>query len=142
MIASQSKFRLQFIQKSEKISIQVFRYVFAGGFSFIVDSIVMLFLTEYLHIYYLISTSIGFFVGLIVNYILSIYWVFYKRSINKLYIEIIIFSFIAVIGLLLNGFFVWFFTEYVYFHYFISKIFAAVRVFSWNFSVKKFILFH
>ncbi len=121
---------------------QFFRYLFAGGISFIVDSILMLLMTEYFHIYYLISTSIGFLLGLVVNYILSIYWVFYKRSIDKLYIEIIIFSFIAVIGLFLNGFFVWFFTEYVHFHYFISKIFAAVIVFSWNFSVKKLILFH
>jgi putative flippase GtrA len=47
-----------------------------------------------------------------------------------------------VVGLGLNHFFMWFFTEQVGLLYLISKLISAVLVYLWNFLVRKYALFN
>jgi putative flippase GtrA len=121
--------------------IQLFRYTFVGGVAFIFDFGSLFILTEYFNVYYLISAAIAFLLGLTINYFLSIIWVFEKRSINSKYIEFIVFALIGTIGLALNEFFMWFFTEIVNTHYLFSKLISTVFVYLWNFTIRKFTLF-
>ena len=99
-------------------------------------------LTEYLNIHYLVSAAIAFLLGLTVNYILSIIWVFEKRTIADKRIEFLVFSFIGIVGLGLNEFIMWFFTDILSWYYLLSKIVSTVVVFLWNFFVRKFVLFN
>jgi putative flippase GtrA len=130
-----------FLQSSTKTSIQLLRSLLAGGVAFTIDWSLLFALTEFFHIHYLISSTIGFIFSLLINYFISIIWVFDKRFLNKKRVEFIIFLIIGIIGLLINSFFIWIFTEYANFHYLMSKVFATVIVFSWNFAAKKLILF-
>jgi putative flippase GtrA len=141
MIAYYPGLRSIFLKSSTKTSVQILRSLLAGGVAFAVDWSVLFFLTEIFHIHYLVSSIIGFIFGLSLNYFISISWVFNKRFINKKRAEFIVFSVIGIIGLLVNSLFVWVFTEYAYSHYLMSKVFATVIVFSWNFTAKKLILF-
>ncbi|MBW1971284.1 MAG: GtrA family protein [Deltaproteobacteria bacterium] len=128
-------------RKTNNIFIQLFRYTFVGGFAFIVDFGSLFVLTEFIHIYYLISAAIAFILGLGTNYILSIIWVFDKRIFKNKYIEFMIFGIIGIVGLGLNELFIWFFTEEMHFYYLISKIISTFFVYLWNFFARKFILF-
>ena len=128
-------------RKTNNIFIQLFRYTFVGGFAFIVDFGSLFVLTEFIHIYYLISAAIAFILGLGTNYILSIIWVFDKRIFKNKYIEFMIFGIIGIVGLGLNELFIWFFTEKMHFYYLISKIISTFFVYLWNFFARKFILF-
>lgn len=130
-----------FIDQTDNTFVQLFRYTFVGGTAFIVDFGLLFVLTDFVNIHYLISAAISFLLGLATNYWLSIIWVFNKRILTNKSLEFGIFAFIGIIGLGFNELFIWFFTEYVHFHYLLSKIVSTVFVFLWNFIVRKFILF-
>ncbi|MCK4256407.1 GtrA family protein [candidate division WOR-3 bacterium] len=127
--------------KTDNISIQFFRSIFVGGLAAIVDFGFLYFFTEFVNIYYLTSAALAFILGLTTNYILSIKWVFNRRKFAKKWIEFGIFAVIGIVGLILNELIIWFFTEYVHFHYLLSKVVSTIVVFSWNFLARKFILF-
>jgi putative flippase GtrA len=89
----------------------------------------------------LLSAPFAFLLGLIINYLLSIKWVFDKRNINKKSVEFVIFALVGIVGLLLNQVFIWFFTEIINLYYMLSKIISSGIVFLWNFSLRKYLLF-
>ncbi|HOI41186.1 MAG TPA: GtrA family protein [Methanobacterium sp.] len=128
-------------EQTDKILIQFIRYFVVGGTAFIVDIGSLYIFTEYFGIYYLISASLAFILGLITNYLLSISWVFNKRTLDSKKIEFGVFTLIGIVGLALNGVLIWFFTEYLQIYYMLSKIIAAAIILSWNFAARRFILF-
>jgi len=130
-----------FFNKSDKTSVQLFKYFFVGGIAYTVDFGSLFILTDLVKVHYLISAAIAFTLGLITNYSLSIVWVFSKRTLSNRRLEFIVFSIIGLVGLGLNEVIIWFFTEWIHFHYLISKIFSTVVVFFWNFFARKKILF-
>jgi len=127
--------------QTDNTFIQLFRYTFVGGVAFIVDFSSLFIFTEFLNIYYLISAAIAFLLGLTINYILSIVWVFSKRTFRNKRFEFGIFALIGIVGLGFNELFIWFFTEHIHFHYLLSKIVSTVFVYLWNFFARKSILF-
>lgn len=130
-----------FRYQTDNTLIQLFRYTIVGGFAFIVDFCSLFIFTEFFNVHYLVSAALAFLLGLTTNYILSIIWVFDRRTLSSRWIELGIFAFIGVIGLGFNELFIWFFTEYVHFHYLMSKIVSTVFVYLWNFFARKFTLF-
>lgn len=130
-----------FYNKSDNFLIQLFRYTFVGGVAYICDFSVLWFLTDIVGIHYLLSASFGFLVGLTVNYILSIKWVFSNRVIKDKKMEVVFFAIIGVVGLGLTELFMWVFTDLILFHYLLSKVFSTVITYAWNFLARKFLLF-
>ena len=130
-----------FRDHTNKTRIQLFRYIFVGGAAFLVDFISLFILTQYFGIFYLISAALAFILGLAVNYLLSVRWVFNNRKLEKRSFEFGIFAIIGIVGLALNEFFIWFFTQDIQIFYLYSKILAAVIILFWNFFARKFILF-
>lgn len=126
---------------TDKTRIQFFRYIFVGGVAFLVDFGLLYILTGYFGIFYLISAAIAFILGLITNYILSINWVFNRRTMNNKTAEFSVFAFIGIVGLGLNELLIWFFTAELALFYLISKIIAAIIILFWNFFARKFTLF-
>jgi putative flippase GtrA len=120
---------------------QLYRYAFVGAVAFCFDFGILFALTRFLEIHYLISAGIAFFVGLSVNYALSIKWVFVRRSIQDKRMEFFLFALIGLAGLGLNELFIWYFTEVTHFHYLASKIVSTVFVYLWNFFARKYSLF-
>lgn len=127
--------------QTDRTHIQFFRYIFVGGAAFIVDFISLYVFTDIFGVYYLISAAIAFTLGLIANYMLSISWVFNKRTLDNVWSEFIIFAVIGAIGLGLNELIIWLFTDYVGLFYLVSKIIAAALILFWNFSARKVTLF-
>ena len=130
-----------FKKSTDKTSIQFLRYIFVGGVAFIVDFGSLYVLTDFFTIYYLISAAIAFTLGLITNYLLSISWVFNRRTFDNKKFEFGLFAIIGIIGLILNEVFIWFFTAELGFFYLISKIISAIIILFWNFYARKFTLF-
>lgn len=130
-----------FLQPTNNSLIQLFRYCFVGGFVFIVDAGGLFVLTEYAGIYYLLSATISFILGLVVNYLLSTAWIFKKSKLSNRWTEFLIYSVIGVVGLGLNTLFLWLFTDCLHIYYMLSKIITAALVMLWNFFARKIILF-
>lgn len=112
-----------------------------GGLAFIVDFTTLFTLTSILNVYYLLSAALAFILGLIVNYTISIRWVFYSSKKGSALFQFSIFLITGLIGLGLNEISMYFFTAIVHQRYLISKLLATIIVFFWNFfSRKQFLL--
>lgn len=130
-----------FSGKFSNTVIQLLRYTIVGGLAFIIDFGMLIILTEIFNVNYLISALVGFTLGLIVNYFLSIKWVFNQRNIRKRSVEFLLFTLIGMVGLALNELSIWFLTEVVMLYYMLSKIITTVMVYMWNFFARKYLLF-
>lgn len=127
--------------KTGNTYIQLFRYLLSGGTAFIIDIGVMVLLKEVLGVNYLLASVIGFIVGLIFTYILSIRWIFNERRLANRWNELVIFALIGVVGIGLTWIFMKIFTEILLIYYVISKVLTTIIVSLWNFTAKKLILF-
>lgn len=127
---------------SENVVRQLLLYSVVGGVAFVVDYGSLWVLTEYCHLYYLVSAAIAFILGLGVNYVLSTVFVFTQRKYDNKYLEIIIFSIVGVVGLLFNELLIYIIADCLGLHYMIGKIVSTIVVFFWNFFARKYLLFH
>ena len=121
--------------------VQLFRYTLVGGVAFAVDFSLLVLLTEVYALHYLISAAAGFIAGLTTNYALSISWVFNRRRVSNKRLEFVVFAGIGIIGLGLNEFFIYAFTDWAGIHYIYSKLLTTVMVYLWNFGARKVALF-
>jgi putative flippase GtrA len=128
--------------KTNSTLLQLFRYTFVGGFAFLIDFGTLIILTECFHINYLVSAAIGFTFGLVVNYLLSIRWVFNRRAYDNRILEFLLFGLIGIIGLGLNELFIWILTDLLVIYYVLSKIITTIIVYLWNFFARKVFLFN
>ncbi len=129
------------VDSSSNIVLQLFRYTVAGGSAFIVDFSLLWFLRDKMELPLQLSVIIAYIVGLIITYLLSIFWIFDKRQKGSQVVEFTIFSLIGIIGLGLTSLFMWIFTDLLDVYYMVSKLFTTAIVFIWNFVAKKKILF-
>ena len=114
---------------------EIIRFLIVGLFSFIIDYFGLYILTEYYEINYLLSSSISFSIAVVINYILSVKFVF-KNARNG-YKQISLFILSSVVALFLNQFCMWFFVEIIDIYYMLSKIFTTLIVTIWNYISKK-----
>ena len=126
-----------FREKTNNTFIQFFRYLFVGGIAAVVNIGMLYVFTDILSLYYLLSNVLSFTLGLIVNYLLSKKFVFQEEvSISKTK-EFIIYAIIGVVGLGLDTFLIWIFTDIMKIYYMISKLLSTMIVFIWNFVARK-----
>lgn len=124
---------------------QFLRYFVTGGLAFVVDFGVFSLALYYYEIHYLIANLIGLMAGNVVNYLLSLGWVFSaeKRKMEKhRLLEIVVFVIISLVGVGLNELLMFLLVGYGNFNEMLSKIVAAGIVLIYNFLARKFILFH
>ena len=136
------KFGLYIKGKTNNTNVQLFRYTFVGGFAFMIDFGTLYIFTEYFGIHYLLSAGISFILGLLINYFLSIKWVFNNRTMNNRLLEFFLFSGIGLIGLGLNELFIYILTNILLVYYLLSKIITTLIVYFWNFFARKVMLFN
>lgn len=87
-----------------------------------------------------VAATIGFTLGLFVNYLLSILWVFNQRARSRRF-EMAAFLAIGLIGLGLTDLFIWLMAIEWHFDELLSKLVATGIVFFWNFGARKVLLF-
>ena len=131
-----------FITPTKNGVLQLVRYVFVGGIATVVDWGVLFILTEYAHLYYLVSAIIAFIAGLITNFILSKLLVFKANEARmNAVMEFVSYAIIGVIGLGITELIMFLFTDLWHTHYMISKIVATIIVFAWNYIARKLIVY-
>ncbi len=119
---------------------QFVRYGFVAVAAFIVDFGLLYVFTHNLHLYYLASATLSFSISLVLNYWLSVLWVFSKSAYRR-HVEIGIFVLIGIVGLGLNLIIIWLFTSVLGLFYLKSKLLAVVVVFFWSFTARKYLLY-
>lgn len=130
-----------FVEPTENVLLQLFRYGFVGGAAFVVDYATLFVLTNYVGVQYLWSAAIAFVLGLVANYLLSISWVFRNRGDLSRWQEFLFFAVIGVVGLGFNELIMYACTGLMHIHYMVSKLVSTAIVFFWNFFARKYLLF-
>ncbi len=126
---------------ADSMSIQIFRYFWAGSVAYAVDCSLLATLVEAYGVHYLNAAAIAFLVGNLVSYALNVLWVFDRRTFKRRGTEYLIFVALGIIGVIMNHYCIRFFTEYEHLHYLESKFVAMVVVSIFNFVARKYILF-
>lgn len=125
------------------------RYVVVGGISFLADFGTLtlfeeVFLTGGEKWQIFISTAAGFIVGLAVNYILSLVFVFRaedNKNSGKSVGAFLIFALVGIIGLGITEGLMHLGVNVLHFHYMLTKIVAAGIVLVWNYLGRKILIF-
>ncbi len=132
------------IPSKQHIIGQFLRYFVTGGLAFVVDFGFFAIALYCFDVHYLVANLIGLMGGNVVNYLLSIGWVFsaQKRTMAKhRLLEIIVFVLISLVGMALNEFLMFVFVGLLFLQEMVSKIGAAIIVLLYNFFARKYILF-
>ena len=124
----------------KKLIAQFMKFGIVGVIAFLIDYGLMVALTEFFGVPYLISNTISFTVSVVFNYVASMRFVFERRDDMSRRREFIIFVVLSIIGLILNDLFMWLFVSVWFIDYRIAKIIVTVLVAIWNFVTRKIFL--
>lgn len=148
-ILREKKFGKLFVGDTENTLIQFFRYCFVGGFATVVDWAVsyLLFMFAFHEkaSMAVVANSVSFVCGLIVNYIISTFWIFKNSKVKSRLVEFLGFAAIGLVGLLLTIgitklFEIWLASKTSAFQI-IAKVISTAVAFLWNFFARKILLY-
>jgi len=123
---------------------QFVRYLVTGGFAFVVDFLLYAFCLYELNWHYLVANLVGLVAGLVINYVMSVAWVFSecKRVLeDRKTVEFGVFAIVGIIGVGINELLMLLMVGMLDANEMKSKIVAAILVLMWNFGVRKMVLF-
>ena len=142
------KLKNMFAGETDNTFIQFFRYLFVGGFATVVDWGVsaLLFYLVFGESLALLCNGVSFVLGLVVNYLLSTFWIFKTSKIKNRFLEFISFAAIGVVGLLITLGVTWIFegllANVTNLYQIIAKVVSTAVSFFWNFFARKYLLFN
>jgi len=119
---------------------QFTRFILTGGTTAGLDLIITIGMTDFLGIYYIISSIVGFTAGSILNYYLSIRFVFKQGRFNVI-LEFSLFIVFLLLGVALSSLFLFILADLLGLHYKISKLITIFLITMFNFITKKKIIF-
>lgn len=127
----------------KKIIKQILKFGIVGFTAFLIDYFLFESLTTFLKVPWFFSSIISFVVSLIINYILSIKWVFEVKK-KQTIKEVSLFVMLSIIGLLINQLVLYLMIDVKLIKFipkqyllFVSKIAATTVVMIWNFITRK-----
>lgn len=137
----------------KKLFEQIFKFAIVGGISFVVDFLVYTIMCNVLNIHYIIAGVSGFTVSVVVNYILSMRFVFVSKEDMRKDKEFIIFVVLSLIGMLLNSVILYICIDMIYMNWawfnqllpidwmnILAKVIATGIVMVYNFVTRKIFL--
>ena len=123
-----------------KLISQIFRFGIVGVVCTIIDFGVMIFLKEIVDVHYLFASGISFAVSVVINYLLTMRFVFRGKKDSSKVKEFIIFVVLSIIGLGINQVIMWISVDGIEISYVLSKVGATGIVMVYNFITKKIFL--
>ncbi|MBF0219841.1 MAG: GtrA family protein [Gammaproteobacteria bacterium] len=120
---------------------QSLKYFFVGGVAAATDFSFFLIFNTYFGYHYLVVATQGFVLATLVNYFLSIRWVFTSGARFSKKREIAYVFMVSGIGLGLNILILFLCVDKLLIHPLIAKIIATALVFFWNYYLRKYFVF-
>ena len=123
---------------------QFLRYLVTGGLAFVVDFGLFALCLYVFDWHYLLANLVGLVAGLVLNYTMSIVWVFTacERALEKRKVmEFSLFALVGIAGVGINQLLMFLMVGVFDWNEMVSKMVAAVLVLMWNFGARKLMLF-
>lgn len=123
--------------KNKELALQFVRFASVGIISLAVDYGFMIILNEATDMGYFRACAFSYTLSILLNYVLSMRYVFRGREDMSKSKEVTIFLVLSLIGLGLNQMAMWLLVDVLGIFYAMAKILAALMVTSYNFISKK-----
>ena len=143
MFQSLVSWKDRFLKRSTLLG-QFVRYLVTGGLAFVVDFGLFALCLYFFEWHYLLANLVGLIAGLVLNYALSVLWVFTacERTLEKKKVaEFTLFTLVGFAGVGINQLLMYLMVDGLDLNEMLSKMVAAVLVLMWNFGARKLILF-
>jgi len=134
-------FKKYLIHPTDHAGIQMLRYCLVVAIAAPIDLGGYIFFKSQLHMYVVLAATLSFTISLIVNYFLSVLWVFDRDTGRQRHIDAIAFGIIGFIGLGITDLVIWTLASNFGINYIAAKLVAFVIVFFWSFGARR-ALFH
>ncbi|MDD6637428.1 MAG: GtrA family protein [Lachnospiraceae bacterium] len=128
------------MKRVKKLFVQFCKFGLVGTLCFCIDYGLMVLLTEVADFSYFLSSALSFVVSVVVNYILSMRYVFKGKDGMSKRVELLIFVALSGVGLALNQMIMWIAVEFFHIFYALAKIFSTMMVTTYNFISRKLFL--
>ena len=128
------------MKRVKKLLLQFCKFGLVGTLCFCIDYGLMILLTERAGLHYFASSAISFTVSVVVNYILSMRFVFNGKDDLSKFQEMAIFVALSLVGLALNQMIMWIAVELFGIFYAVAKILSTMLVTTYNFISRKLFL--
>ncbi|PHU36807.1 GtrA family protein [Agathobacter ruminis] len=128
------------MRKIKRLIYQIARFSAVGVTCFAVDYGLLIILTEFTSLEYFNSSAISFILSTLLNYVLSMRFVFRGKEGMNRWAEMGIFIALSLIGLGLNQMIMWIVVEQMMVYYLFAKILASIIVSVFNFISRKVFL--
>lgn len=120
---------------------ELFLYLIVGGLATLVEWIGFWLFNGVLHIQYLIATAIAFIISTFANWVFGRLLVFKDPGGQSLTKELASIYLASSVGLLLNLIIMYILVDFLSIHEMFSKMTATVLVFSYNYLVRKLVIY-
>ena len=124
----------------ERIPIQAIKYGLAAFGGFLADYGALIMLKEWLGLHYLVAVPIAFLIGIAVNYLIGIWFVFRRGSLS-LAKEVALFLVISLLALALTEGSMYLLTDLLRIDYRISRLISGVVTYLFNFFSRRLLLY-
>jgi len=129
------------LRRTDNVLVQLFRYFAVSGLSLVLDFATLYLFTDVLGIHYMVSGVMSYSIGLVVNYAVSVRWVFGSRKYEDRRKEFAIFVLIGVAGRGVNSLVLWLCAGLLGMHYLVARVISAAIGYAWKFVARRVILF-
>lgn len=129
------------VGKTDNVIVQLFRYFVVSGLSLVIDFCTLFLFTDLLRIHYLASSVLSYSIGLLINYYISVNWVFASRTYGDRRKEFTIFAAIGIAGLGINTLVMWVCTGLFSLYYLAARVISAAIGYTWKYVARRLILF-
>ena len=119
---------------------QFIKFAGVGFVAFFIDYGLLIFFTEVLDIYYLVSATMSFTISVVFNYVASMRYVFTHRDDISRTREFAIFIILSIAGLMLNNVGMFIGVDVLGVDYRITKVIATACVTVFNFFTRRLFL--
>ncbi|MCM1283736.1 MAG: GtrA family protein [Muribaculaceae bacterium] len=128
------------MSRVKRLFTQFCKFGLVGTLCFCIDYGIMVLLTARFGIPYFASSAISFIISVIVNYVLSMRFVFKSKDDRSKWAEMTVFLVLSALGLGLNQMIMWIAVEFFQIFYALAKIFSTLLVTVYNFLSRKLFL--
>ena len=123
------------------LKIRPVKYITTGGVATTLNLLAVYLLTDWLTVYYLVSSVVGFGLGLLTSFLLQKFWPFEDHSRDVIHWQALIFTVTALVGLGLNTVLVYSLVQYLGQHYLLAQVLSGGIIAILNFLVYQKLIF-
>jgi putative flippase GtrA len=117
------------------------KYAVSGCAAAFVNVALLYALTEYGHIYYLLSAVMGFLLGFTISFTLQKFWTFQNTERANIHRQSFLYFLVSLFSLGLNTFLVYVLVEFVHTWYIVAALFSGLCIAFINFSIYQSFIF-